>query len=152
MKLFAISMAARWGSLHEGLRPALSSFVDDIYGGILNCNSYELALSLRDDICKTGARLTYIFNMKPNKTPLPSQRQVILGCLYDSTCKRMRSSERKIKKYVARIDELLLAKRAQVSTLMSIHGNLNFVANAAPFGRPFLALLSNLLIGRQKSD
>ena len=35
---------------------------------------------------------------------------------------------------------------------MSIHGNLNFAANVTPFGRPFLATLSNLTMGRNKSD
>ena len=35
---------------------------------------------------------------------------------------------------------------------MSIHGNLNFAANVAPFGKPFLAVLSNLTIGCSKND
>ena len=55
-------------------------------------------------------------------------------------------------KYVRRIDELLTTNVARADTIMSIHGNLNFAANVAPFGRPFLATLSNLTIGRKKSD
>ena len=57
-----------------------------------------------------------------------------------------------MKKYVKRIDELLTTKVARADKIMSIHGNLNFAANVAPFGRPFLATLSNLISSRNKSD
>ena len=103
-------------------------------------------------MCTQGAQLTLIFNKKPHKTPLPSKRQVILECLFDSVSKRMKPAESKVKKYIIRIDQLLTAKVARVDEIMSIHGNLNFAANVAPFGRPFLATLSNLTIGRNKSD
>ena len=103
-------------------------------------------------MCTKGAELTFVFNKKPHKTPLPSRRQVILGCLFDSESRRMKSADSKVKKYVKRIDELLTTNRARVDTIMSIHGNLNFAANVAPFGRPFLATLSNLIIGHKKSD
>ena len=64
----------------------------------------------------------------------------------------MKSAESKVQKYVKRIDELLTTNGARADTVMSIHGNLTFAANVAPFGRPFLATLSNLLIGRKKRD
>ena len=48
VKLFAISAAVRWSDLYGGVRPTLSSYVDDIYGGIPNCRSYERSLKLRD--------------------------------------------------------------------------------------------------------
>ena len=35
---------------------------------------------------------------------------------------------------------------------MSLHGNLNFAANVAPFGKPFLAVLSNLVAGRPLNE
>ena len=152
IKLFAISAASRWAELHPGLNPVLSSYVDDIYGGIPNCKLYEMSLKLRDYNCAIGAQLTLVFNKKLYKTPLPSQRQVILGCLFDSTSRRMRSAESKVKKYVTRIEELLNTTTAIADKVMSIHGNLNFAANVTPFGRTFLATLSNLTMGRSKSD
>ena len=57
-----------------------------------------------------------------------------------------------MQKYVMRIDELLTTNGARADTIMSIHGNLNFAANVAPFGRPFLATLSKLITGQKKSD
>ena len=62
----------------------------------------------------------------------------------------MKSSESKVQKYVRRIDELLTTNVARADTIMSIHGNLNFAANVAPFGRPFLATLSKLIIGQKR--
>ena len=147
-----MSVAVRWAELRGAQRPLLSSYVDDIYGGIPNNESYELALNLRMYILSTGAKLTFIFNKKPHKTPLPSRQQVILGCLYDSTLKKMKSSGSKVTKYVGRIDELLANGMAQAVDVMSLHGNLCFAANVAPFGKPFLAALSALVVGRKKSD
>ena len=64
----------------------------------------------------------------------------------------MKSSGSKVTKYVGRIDELLANGMAQAVDVMSLHGNLSFAANVAPFGKPFLAALSALVVGRKKSD
>ena len=48
VKLFAISAAVRWSDLYGGMGPTLCVYVDDIYRGIPNCSSYELALKLKD--------------------------------------------------------------------------------------------------------
>ena len=64
----------------------------------------------------------------------------------------MRSSDSKVAKYVRRINELLTAGRASVKSIMSLHGNLVFAANVSPFGRPFLAALSALVIGRKMTE
>ena len=93
--------------MHEGFVPKLSSYIDDIYGGIPNCDSFQLALSLRDFTCDKGEQLSLVFNRKQHKTPLPARRQVILGCLYDSVQRRVRLTEKKVTKYTARIDEAL---------------------------------------------
>ena len=103
-------------------------------------------------MCDTGEQLTFVFNKKAHKTPPPAREQVILGCLFDSVNRRMRSSEKKVKKYISRIDETLTSDVVLVSTIMSLHGNLAFAANVAPFGRPFLASLSNLASGRRKTQ
>ena len=152
VKLFTISIAVRWQELKGGTRPRLSSYVDDVYGGIPGCTFYVVAEGLRDFICKTGKELTFVFNEKPHKTPMPAKQQVILGSLYDSVSRRMMSSARKVRKYVARIDAILAGVTVQARDLMSLHGNLCFAANVAPFGKPFLAALSCLTAGRNKHD
>jgi len=152
VKLFAMSVAEHWSERSSYQRPRLSSYVDDIYGGIPDCASFEAALSLRNFLCDKGEELTFVFNRKPNKTPMPARQQVILGCLYDSTTRKMRSSANKVKKYVARIDKALRGDTVTAQEIMSLHGNLVFAANVAPFGRPFLAPLSSLVAGRRKGD
>ena len=61
VKLFAMSIAARWYELKLGPRPRLSSYVDDIYGGIPGCVEYAAALKFREFICTTGERVTFVF-------------------------------------------------------------------------------------------
>ena len=73
VKLFAISAAVRWKKSTRAVLPALSSYVDDIYGGIPGCNSFELSMDLRNYICTMGKQLTFVFNEKPHKTPLPAR-------------------------------------------------------------------------------
>ena len=152
VKLFAMSIAARWYELKLGPRPRLSSYVDDIYGGTPGCIEYAAALKFREFICTTGERVTFVFNKKPHKTPLPSKQQVILGCLYDSVERKMKSSGKKISKYVARIDAALSSVTVPVKDIMSLHGNLCFAGNVAPFGKPFLAALSSLMAARQPQE
>lgn len=130
----------------------LSSYVDDIYGGIPGCNSFELSMNLRNYICAVGKRLSFVFNEKPHKTPLPARQQVILGSLYDSTSKDLRVAPAKVEKYVSRIDEALRGESMAAHKIMSLHGNLSFAATAAPFGRPFLSSLSSLVAGKKKTD
>ena len=38
---------------------------------------------------------------------------------------------------------MLRATRATIKEIQKLHGNLNFAAESAPFGRPFLAHLTN---------
>ena len=63
----------------------------------------------------------------------------------------MRSTDPKVAKYVARINELLTRGRAPATDIMSLHGNSNVAANVAPFGCPLLAALSALAIGRKNA-
>ena len=150
VKLFAISAGVRWSEIHPGSHPRLSSYVDDIYGGLTGAGgeSFEMAFMFSNWICDTGEKLTLVFNRKLHKTPLPAIQQVILGCLYDSTCRRVKSTTKKVNKYISRINEALETIDIPVKKVMSLHGNLVFAAAVAPFGRPFLAALSNLVVGK----
>ena len=150
MKLFAISASVRWAEDNPGSEPRISSYVDDVYGGLTGAggDSFDLAMAFRNYICDTGEKLTLVFNKKPHKTPLPAEQQIILGNLYDSTSRRIKSAAKKVAKYIERINEALEAEELTVKQLMSLHGNLAFAAVVTPFGRPFLSALTDLVTGR----
>ena len=152
VSLFAKSAAMRYAEEMNCGAPVLGSHVDDIFGGFPLCNSYERACHFRAYLCRIGELLTIKFNRKPTKTPLPSKRQVILGCLWDSVDRRVRTSEKKKRKYLARITNLLAKDNASVKEILQIHGNLNYAAEVIPFGRPFLAPLSNLTVEHEQKD
>ena len=90
--------------------------------------------------------------MKVTKTPLPAREQVILGCLYYSSSKDGRTAANKKVKYLNRINLLLAKDSTQVSDILTMHGNLNYAALVTPFGRPFLAPLTNATIGRTPDE
>ena len=60
--------------------PRVGTYVDDVFGGFPNCPSYTKAAEFREYLINKGKDLTVVFNMKTEKTPLPAQQQVILGC------------------------------------------------------------------------
>ena len=68
--------------------------------------------------------------MELHKTPLPAKRQVILGCLYDSMTRKVRTAEKKRKKYIKRITDLLKTSTTTVTILQKLHGNLNYAAES----------------------
>ena len=126
--------------------------MDDVFGGCPFCDSYEKSCHFRDYICRKGKALSIKFNEKLTKTPFPSKSQVILGCLWDSCSRRVRTSEKKKVKYLSRISDLLGKETTTVKEILRIHGNLNYAAEVAPFGRPFLAPLSNLTVDKELKD
>ena len=104
--LFAKSVAARYPKERDGPTPNLTSYVDDIFGGFPHVEALSKALDLRRYICETGTSLTLVFNLKPSKTPLPARKQVILGRLYDSNARRVRTGEKKRAKYRQKIQDI----------------------------------------------
>ena len=132
--------------------PRLGTHVDDIFGGFQFCNSYDRALHFRNYLCSTGEKLTISFNMKINKTPLPARQQVILGCLWDSVERRVRTAEKKRKKYRRKIASFLSKSTTTTEDILKLHGSLNYAAQVAPFGRPFLAPLTNLTTYKEPRD
>ena len=141
--LFAKSVVAKFKEKDTTYHPVLGTYMDDIFGGLAHDHSYERAMLFRKYICETGASLTIRFNMKETKTPLPSTKQVILGCLYDAINRRIRTAEKKREKYFTRILHVMASRTTSVKEMQQLHGNLNFAAQTAPYGRPFLAHLSN---------
>ena len=83
--------------------------------------------------------------MKPSKTPLPAKKQVILGREFDSTTRRIRTDGKKQLKYLGRVRSMILDGTTKRKKLKQLHGCLNYVADIEPFGRPFLAHLTNAM-------
>ena len=148
VKLFAKSAAIRYAKKMDCEAPCLGTHVDDIFGGFKFCRSYERAAHFRNYLCSIGSDLTLDFNLKPEKTPLPARKQVILGCLQNSEDKHIRTSDNKRTKYLSRINNLLNKDCVKVEELTRLHGNLTYAACVSPFGRPFLGPLMNLTINR----
>ena len=128
MALFAKSVVSRYPQERGGPTPNLSSYVDDIFGGFPHIEALSRALDLRRYICETGTSLTLVFNLKPTKTPLPARKQVILGRLYDSIARRVRTGEKKGAKYRQKIQETLGNKYTSVKEILKLHGYLNYAA------------------------
>ena len=116
--------------------------MDDIFGGFKGCKSYDRALHFRTFLCSIGKFLTLKFNMKTKKTPLPARQLVILGRLWNSDLRLVRTAPSKISKYISRIYSALTQRFVSRKDLEKIHGNLNYVASIEPYGRPFLTFIT----------
>ena len=84
----------------------------------------------------TGAR------MNLRKCYPPARVMEILGFIYDSIKKSCRLSEKKKEKYIRRINEAIRSPHLNMKDLEKLVGNLTYSAWVAPFGRPFLSVLS----------
>ena len=123
--MFAKSVVARYPQGENDPKPILAAYMDDIFGGLMYCESLSKGLHLRRYICDTGTSLTLVFNMKPAKTPLPAKKQIILGRLYNSISRRVCTGEKKRLKYRKKIEEILQAEDTTVKALQKIHCYLN---------------------------
>ena len=107
--LFAETIAIRYGE-EFGHLPSFGSYVDDIFGAFKFCSRYHRAFHYREYMCKTGLPLTLRFNMEPKKTPLPAKQLVILGLLWDTESKVVRTSGKKNAKHTSHISGFLKQK------------------------------------------
>ena len=146
--LLAKSLARRYATRFGTRGPVLGTHVDDIFGGFKNNSSFDRANHFRTYKCTTSASLTMEFNMKITKTPPPSRKQIILGREYDSVTRRITTSKDKQEKYLRRLSEMITSYSTTRRLLEKVHGNLNYVADIEPFGRPFLAHLTSAMHGK----
>ena len=86
------------------------------------------------------------------KTPMPSQKQIMLGCLHDSIKRRVKTSAKKVTKYCRKTDAILSSRQALMKDIESLHGNLSYAAAVAPFARPFLVPRTETIAGRRRTD
>ena len=87
----------------------------------------------------TGAK------MNLEKCCPPARIMEILGFIYDAIARSCRLSEKKRTKYVNRINDVLRSPNVTFKNLEKLVGNLTYAAWVAPFGRPFLSVLSGAL-------
>ena len=99
-----------------------------------------------------GTALTISFNSKPEKTQMPATIQVILGRRYNSSTKRVNTSEKKVRKYRLRIAAALVMDKIHRKDVQRLHGALNYVADVEPFGRPFLTQLTTAISGANEGN
>ena len=142
VRLFALPAARRCSEAYALIPPKIATHVDDIYGGFASNKSYQQACSFRTFLCESGNRLTLKFNMDVKKTPLPASTQIILGHCWNSIEKSIKVAPAKIVKYRNRIAEVLAKTWVKSNTLEKLHGNLTYASCTIPFGRPFLATIT----------
>ena len=66
--------------------------------------------------------------------------------------RHIRTSANKRAKYLSGIAELLSKNTCVAKDIDRIHGNLNYAAQVTPFGRPFLAPLTKLVVHKNLKD
>ena len=92
------------------------------------------------------------FKLKSKKTPPPAKTQIILGRLCNSSTGRITTAEQKRQKYLRRLREMSSEHTTTKKMLEKLHGNLNYVAGIEPYGRPFLAHLTNAISGSRYDE
>ena len=86
------------------------------------------------------------------KSPIPARRQIILGCLYDSIARRIKTAEKKKTKYIQRIAQIVMTDRTTTPEILRLHGKLSYAAVVTPFGRPFLPALFDLIKHKRPTE
>ena len=150
--LLARSSAIRYAEEFDVRGPVLGTHVDDIFGGFKSNKSFSQAAHFREWMCAAGKRLTMSFNMKPSKTPIPAKKQIILGREFNSSTRRITTADGKLEKYLGRVRCMIIDETTTRKKLEKLHGCLNYVADIEPFGRPFLAHLTNAMSGAKPTD
>ena len=122
--------------------------MDDFFGGPKRSKNGILgdkrkSVIMFDELLAVGNLTGAKMNRK--KCLSPARVMEILGFIYDSIFKACRLSVSKQKKYLRRIDQVLRATVVTFKKLEKLVGNLTYAAWIAPFGRPFLSTLSEML-------
>ena len=80
--------------------------------------------------------------MNRKKSFSPARVMEVHGFIYDLILRTCRLSKKKQLKYLSRIECILKSPKVQFKCLEKLLGNLTYAAWIAPFGRPFLSVLS----------
>ena len=97
----------------------IESYVDDIFGG---ANEKQHAECLKQQLIETGVLTTATPNLE--KCHGPTQKLAILGMTFDAVLKKVSLPERKQRKYLSKINEILSHGHASSKTLEKVVGYL----------------------------
>lgn len=122
----------------------LESYVDDFFGGptrnTRNSRKIEKVRATFQQLMAVGDLTGTIMNRK--KSFSPARVMEVHGFIYDLILRSCRLSKKKQLKYLSRIECILKSPKVQFKCLEKLLGNLTYAAWIAPFGRPFLSVLS----------
>ena len=120
--------------------------MDDFFGGPKKSKAgldfdKKMALLMFDNLIAVGNLTGAKMNQK--KCHPPAQEMEILGFWYDVKNSFCKLSQKKVTKYIGRINSVLSSKYVGGKNLEKVVGNLTYAAWVSPFGRPFLSVLSS---------
>ena len=109
----------------------MASYVDDFFGGPKRSNAGIIADKrkanlLFDSLIAVGKLTGSKMNSK--KCHPPARQMEILGFIYDSIKRLCKLSEKKQKKYLARIKDALKSSSIDIKNLEKLVGNLTYSA------------------------
>ena len=121
-----------------GFYPCLIVYIDDI---TTFCKNKEQCEIVYTEMLQFFPWLGLDINRK--KSIPPCQKGQVLGVLIDLVNKRVSLPEKKCKKYMLKLEDLLAYKITSLRGLESVHGSLSYAAGVLPSFRFSLAAISN---------
>ena len=120
--------------------------MDDFFGGPKRSKAgldfdKKMAQLMFDKLIAVGNLTGAKMNQK--KCHPPAEAMEILGFWYDVKNSFCKLSQKKVTKYIDRINSVLSSKYVGGKNLEKVVGNLTYAAWVSPFGRPFLSVLSS---------
>ena len=120
--------------------------MDDFFGGPKRSKAgldfdKKMAQLMFDKLIAVGNLTSAKMNQK--KCHPPAEAMEILGFWYDVKNSFCKLSQKKVTKYIDRINSVLSSKYVGGKNLEKVVGNLTYAAWVSPFGRPFLSVLSS---------
>ena len=131
---------------------ALSSYVDDFFGGPIRTGCLKTDKNHAKVLLQNLISVGDVTNTRMNlsKCLPPARSMVILGINFNSITRMCTLPEKKIDKYLGRIEILLENRSCTQKELEKIIGNLVFASWVIPFGRSFISHISFFLDRKSK--
>ena len=137
---------------HYSIPIALSSYVDDFFGGPIRSESLEKDRNNAKLLLKNLISIGEFTNTRMNigKCLAPARSMNILGIVFNSKNRTCYLPENKVAKYLGRLQNVKRNKSCTSKELEKLIGNLVFASWVIPFGRSFISHIS-FLMNRENS-